>query len=36
MRLLEDTGGSTVWKIKVTFLLKVLITNAGVTYETLR
>ena len=36
MRLLEDTGGSTVWKIKVTFLLKALITNAGVTYETLR
>ena len=36
MRLLEDTGGIAVWKIKVTFLLKALITNAGVTYEMLR
>lgn len=34
---LEDTRRLiAVWKIKVTFLLEALITNAGVTYEMLR
>lgn len=32
----KDTGCSTVWKIEVTWLLRGLIPNTGVTYDTLK